>query len=103
MPTGWLTSPLHFSGIYDQISVENERLSQSFESCVEVTLLGETFCIGLEEKDDPNAVSNLERFVDNMSCWPNIECSNIFIYFIERLGVYTQRQIVQYKCLDAYI
>lgn len=59
--------------------------------------------LGLEEKDDPYAVSNLEKFnVDDMSCWPNIEYSNIFIYFIERPGVYTQRQMVQYKSLDAY-
>ena len=53
--------------------------------------------LGLEEKDDPYMVS-----VDDMSCWPNIEYSNIFIYFIERPGVYTQKQMVQYKSLDAY-
>ena len=47
--------------------------------------------LGLGEKDDPYAVSNLEKFVDDMSCWPNIEYSNIFIYFIERPGVYIRR------------
>ena len=58
--------------------------------------------LGLKKRDDPYAETNVAKFVDDMSSWPNIEYGNIFIYFIERLGVYTQRQMVQYKSLDAY-
>ena len=31
--------------------------------------------LGLEEKDDPYASSNLKIIVDDMSCWPNSEYS----------------------------
>ena len=41
-------------------------------------------------------------YIDDMALWPNVEYSNIFLYFIERPDVYTKTQIVQYKSLQAY-
>ena len=36
--------------------------------------------LGIEEKDDPYASSNLKIIVDDMSCWPNSEYSISLCY-----------------------
>ena len=56
--------------------------------------------MGLEEGDDPYA--NDGRFVDDMTLWPPVEYGHIFCYFIQRPGVYTQQQLIQWKSLEAY-
>ena len=50
--------------------------------------------LGLAEDDDPYA--NEARFVDDLSEWPPIEYGNIFCYFVQRPGVYTQQQLLQW-------
>eukprot|EP00731_Ephydatia_muelleri_P022382 Em0014g973a len=37
-----------------------------------------------------------------MSHWPPIEYGHIFCYFVDRPGVYTRQQMLQWKQLDAY-
>ena len=44
---------------------------------------------GLLLKDDP---FDPARFSDNMGLWPQVEYGNIFKYFIEQPGVYTEEQ-----------
>ena len=56
--------------------------------------------VGLKEEGDPYA--NGSRFLDDMTHWPPVEYGNIFCYFIERPGVYTQQQLMQWKSMDAY-
>ena len=58
--------------------------------------------LGLTEKDDPYLLKDSTRFVDDLTKWPPVEYGNIFCYFIERPGVYTRRQLLQWKSLDAY-
>ena len=58
--------------------------------------------VGLSIEDDPYLPENDARFTDNMSVWPTVEYGNIFAYFIERPGVYTQEQLLSWKQLEAY-
>ena len=37
-----------------------------------------------------------------MTKWPPIEYGHIFCYYIERPGLYTRRELMQWKSLDAY-
>ena len=45
---------------------------------------------------------NDSRFEDNMSLWPPVEYPHIFCYFVERPGVYTQQELMQWKSLEVY-
>ena len=56
--------------------------------------------IGLKEQEDPYAIS--EKFVDDMTLWPPVEYGHIFVYFIQRPGVYTQKELMQWKSTEAY-
>ena len=48
-------------------------------------------------------VANSINFVKDMSHWPPIEYAcHIFCYFVDRPGVYTRQQMLQWKQLDAY-
>ena len=58
--------------------------------------------LGLTEKDDPYDPENSCKFLDNMAQWPRIEYGHIFCYFIDRPGVYTRKQLMQWKSLEAY-
>ena len=58
--------------------------------------------LGLKEEDDPYADNNSEKFIDDLASWPPIEYGNIFCYFIERPGVYTKQELMQWKSLNAY-
>ena len=58
--------------------------------------------LGLAEADDPFAPWNGIKFVDNMKLWPRVEYPHIFCYFMDRPGVYTRAQLMQWKSLDAY-
>ena len=53
----------------------------------------------LAATDDPYASGD---FQDTMGLWPPVEFGHIFCYFIERPGVYTQQELLQWKQLDAY-
>ena len=54
------------------------------------------------ESDDPYAERNDDKFEDDMTRWPPVEYGHIFCYFIELPGLYTRRQLMQWKSLDAY-
>jgi hypothetical protein len=41
-------------------------------------------------------------YVDDMTLWPPVEFGHIFCYFIERPGVYTKQELMQWKSLEAY-
>ena len=56
----------------------------------------------LTENDDPYAAKNEHYFVDDMTLWPSVEYGHIFCYFVERPGVYSKRELMQWKSLDAY-
>ena len=58
--------------------------------------------LGLTEQEDTYAEQNHCMFVDHMPSWPQVEYGHIFLYFIDRPGVYTQRQMMQWRSLDAY-
>ena len=46
--------------------------------------------------------ANSINFVKDMSHWPPIEYGHIFCFFVDRPGVYTRQQMLQWKQLDAY-
>ena len=58
--------------------------------------------IGLSEEDDPYSQQNTAYFLDCMGSRPPVEFGHIFCYFIERPGIYTKQQILQWKQLEAY-
>ena len=58
--------------------------------------------IGLTEDGDPYKLWVDGDMVDNMSLWPPVEYGHIFSYFIDRPGVYTKQQLLQWKSMDAY-
>ena len=59
--------------------------------------------VGLGIQDDPYKPENDTKYVgDNMSIWPKVEYGNIFAYFVQRPGVYTQEQLLSWKQLDSY-
>ena len=58
--------------------------------------------VGLTEAEDPYALWSDEKFVDNMALWPPLEYGHIFCYFLERPGVFTKRELMQWKSMEAY-
>uniref|UniRef100_A0A1X7U845 SWIM-type domain-containing protein n=2 Tax=Amphimedon queenslandica TaxID=400682 RepID=A0A1X7U845_AMPQE len=42
------------------------------------------------------------KFVNNMRKWPAIEFGHIFCYYIDGSGLYTRKQLLQWKSLDGY-
>ena len=58
--------------------------------------------LGLEEKDDPYEASNSCNFIDDMTKWPSVEYGRIFCYYIQRPGVYSRQQLMQWKSLEAF-
>ena len=55
--------------------------------------------LGLAATHDPYASSD---FQNAMRLWPPVEFGHIFCYFIERPGVYTRQELLQWKELEAY-
>ena len=49
--------------------------------------------------EDPYQITN---FVDDMTLWPPVTYGDIFCYFIDRPGVYTRQQLLQWRSLEAY-
>jgi len=58
--------------------------------------------LGLDERDDPYDSQNKSKFVDDLKKWPAIEYGHIFCYYIERPGVYSRQQLMQWKSLEAF-
>jgi hypothetical protein len=57
--------------------------------------------LNLKEEDDPYLHSNGCKFVDDMSLWPPVEYAHMFCYYVERPGLYTKKELMQWS-LDAY-
>lgn len=72
----------------------------SLDSVAKTRYLEKLSCLGLEIKEDPYLDS--DKFVDDLSKWPQVEYGHIFCYYIERPGVYTRKQLLQWKSLDGY-
>ena len=53
-------------------------------------------------KEDTLDIENEKNFACDMTLWPPLEYGHIFCHFIERPGVYTKRQLLQWKSLDSY-
>ena len=61
---------------------------------------GKLQLLGLNKEDeDPYKSTN---FVDDMTLWPPVSYGDIFCYFIDRPGVYTKQQLLQWRSLKAY-
>ena len=58
--------------------------------------------LGLSTLEDPYELWKTDKFVEKMSLWPPVEYPHIFCYFVERPGVYTRSELMQWKSLDAY-
>ena len=62
--------------------------------------------LGLKEDEDhyksTNFVDDITNFVDDMTLWPPVSFGDIFCYFIDRPGVYTKQQLLQWRSLEAY-
>ena len=75
---------------------------RSLEAPAKDRYLDKLRLLGLDEDGDPYAAHNKEKFIDDMSLWPPVEYGHIFCYFIDRPGVYTKHQLLQWKSLEAY-
>ena len=53
----------------------------------------------LNEDEDPYQSMS---FVDDMTLWPPVSYGDIFCYFIDRPGIYTRQQLLQWRSLEAY-
>lgn len=84
------------------MSVPMSEYFQALDAVSKKRYLDKLSILFLSEKDDPYASSNSERFEMDMSLWPPVEFGHIFCYFIERPRVYTSKQLLQWKQLDAY-
>ena len=40
--------------------------------------------------------------MESMTLWPTVEYSHIFCYFVERPGVFTKKELINWKSLEAY-
>ena len=58
--------------------------------------------VGLSEQEDPYKLWEDGKFKDDMTMWPSVEYGHIFCYFIERPGIFTKQQLMQWKSLDAF-
>ncbi len=57
--------------------------------------------LGLQEEDEPYSERSLLKFIDDLTLWPPVEYGHIFCYFVERPGVYTKQELMQWKSLQA--
>ena len=64
------------------------------------TYLDKLKLLGLEEGGSPYFELNVETFVDDTTLWPHVEYGHIFCYFVDRPGVYTKEQLLQWKSLN---
>ncbi len=75
---------------------------QALDQLAKAIYLEKLNIIGLNEKEDPYASCNSEKFEDNMALWPPVEFGHNFCYFIEWPGVNTKQELLQWKQLEAY-
>ena len=85
-------------------------MSEYFKSLDSITKERYTKKIGLlslqeedePEEDEPYSERNTLRFINDLTSWPPIEYGHIFCYFVQRPGVYTQKELMQWKSVQAY-
>ena len=80
-------------------------VSQYFEGLSAIAkqrYLDKLSLLNLSKEDDPYLDENSKYFKNDMTIWPAVEFGHIFCYFVERPGVYTKQEMLQWKQLDAY-
>ena len=82
------------------MSAQDQEYFQSLQPTAREQYITKLGLLGLSKSEDPYA--NEGKFVDNMTLWPSMEFGHIFCYFIERPGIYSERELMQWKSLDAY-
>ena len=75
---------------------------QRLPPAAKASYLAKLELLGLSAQEDPYAACNADKFEDDMSSWPPLEYGHIFCYFVQRPGVYTQQELMQWKSLEAY-
>ena len=58
--------------------------------------------VGLSEQEDPYKLWKDGKLKDNMKLWPPVEYGHIFCYFVDRPGVFTKQQLLQWKSMEAF-
>ncbi len=58
--------------------------------------------LGHQEEDEPYSERSLLKFIDDLTLWPPVEYGHNICYFVERPGVYTKQELMQWKSLQAY-
>ena len=81
--------------------VEMSEYLKSLDPIAKKRYIERLHLLDLDESDDPYA-KNEDKLEDDVTKWPPVEYGHIFCYFIERPGLYTRRQLMQWKSLDAY-
>ena len=74
---------------------------KSLDSIARSRYLEKLSLLGLTEKDD-TYFNTVDKFEDDLRSWPPVEFGHIFCYYLERPGVYTRQQLLQWKSLDGY-
>ena len=82
------------------MSAQEQEYFQSLQPTAREQYITKLGLLGLSKSEDPYA--NEGKFVDNMTLWPSVEFGHIFCYFIERPGVYSKRELMQWKCLQVF-
>ena len=75
---------------------------RSLDAVAQKRYLEKLKLLNLTEKDDPYLKDNEPNFLDDMTRWPQVEYGHFFCYYIERPGVYTRWQLMNWKSLEAY-
>ena len=56
--------------------------------------------LSLREAEGPYC--NCDKFKNNMSKWPSVEFGHILCFYTECPGLYTRKELLQWKSLDGY-
>jgi hypothetical protein len=76
-----------------------ERVRRLLDGVAKSRYFDKLNVLGLAATDDPYASGD---FQNAMRLWPPVEFGHIFCYFIQRPGVYTRQEILQWKQLEAF-
>ena len=58
--------------------------------------------LGLSEIEEPYELWKSDKFVADLTLWPPVEYGHISCYFVERPGIFTRRELMQWKSMEAY-
>ena len=61
----------------------------------------EILCQSVERVVDPYKISD-EKWIDDVSLWPQVEFGQIYQYLIDTPGQFTREKLKSYKSLEAF-